>query len=84
MKILIINKDTKAEKLLPQVNLTEDIETTKKAIKKIANKLNSKNLEIQQIAEIDDYLNINPIEHKKIFSYEELLNEIIEGLTKEK
>lgn len=92
MKILIINKDTKAEKILPQVNLIEDIEATKKAIKKqlidsIINYPESlkayKNLEIQQIAELDDYFNIKKSEHKKLFSYEELLNEIIDDLTKE-
>jgi len=75
------------------VNLVNDIEKTRKSIKiqiidQIINDPTTlkayKTLEVYKIGEIDEELNIKKTEKEKIVTYEELLEEIVEDLTKEK
>lgn len=90
--IIIANYNKQGKKWLPSLGLIKNIETTKKEIKKqiidqIINEPTTlkayKNLEIWQIGEIDENLNIVKTDKKILFSYEKLLNEIIDDLTKE-
>lgn len=80
------------KKYFPLINTMESEEKTiKQAKKQIINEILNdpktlqayKNLEIHKIADIDDNMKITNNETKKIISYEELLNEIIESLQKE-
>lgn len=91
--IIIANYNKANKKWLPMISLIDDIEKTKKSIKiqiidQIINDPISlkayKTLEVYKIGEVDKELNITKTEKKKIVTYEELLQEIVEDLTKEK
>lgn len=91
--IIIANYNKTNKKWLPMVNIIDDIEKTKKSIKiqiidQIINDPTSlkayKTLEVYKVGEVDEELNITKTEKEKIVSYEDLLKEIIEDLTKEK
>ena len=91
MKI-IANYNKGAKKWLPSLGLVKNVEASKKEIKKqiieqIINEPETlkayKNLEIYEIGEIDDNLTISKTDKKLLFSYEQILNEIIDDLTKE-
>lgn len=90
--IIIANFNKSNKKWLPMLNLINNIETTKKSIKKqiIEQIINDpttlkayKALEIYKVGEVDEELNIIKTEKEEIISYEDLLKEIIEDLTKE-
>ena len=89
--IAIVNFNKKAKKYLPLISLQENEEKAKKLAKKqlineiIENPLSLKaykEIEIHKIAEVNEKFDINLCEKKQIFSYEELLNDIIKELTK--
>lgn len=89
--IAIVNFNKKAKKYLPLISLQENEEKAKKLAKKqlineiIENPLSLKaykEIEVHKIAEVNEKFDINLCEKKPIFSYEELLNDIIKELTK--
>ena len=89
--IAIVNFNKKAKKYLPLISLQENEEKAKKLAKKqlineiIENPLSLKaykEIEVHKIANVDEEMNLTLTEKTKIFTYEELLNEIIKELTK--
>lgn len=92
MKI-IITRNTETNQTLPLLNLINNVEQTKKEIKKqlikqIIDNPESlkayKNLEILETGEADEKMKITAHEEpKQLFSYKEILDEIIDQLTKE-
>lgn len=92
--IIITNYNKKSKTWLPMLSLINDIKETKKQIKKqiidqIINEPETlkayKQLEIYKVGEIDEKtMKIEKTEKELLFSYEELLNEIIEDLTEKK
>lgn len=91
---IIVNKNKQNNKFLPMLSLVEKTDELKKAVKKqiMDNILNDpeslrayKNIETYKIAEInDEEYNIKPLEKKELlYSYEDLINEIIKILIKE-
>ena len=89
--IAIVNFNKKAKKYLPLISLQENEEKAKKLAKKqlineiIENPLSLKaykEIEVHKIAEVNEKFDINLCEKEPIFSYEELLNDIIKELTK--
>lgn len=92
MKI-IITKNTQNDKFMPMLTLINDTEETKKAIKKqlIEQIINApetlkayKGLEIYTCGNVDEDMEITVEPKTKLYSYKELLEEIIKELTEEK
>lgn len=90
--IAIVNFNKKAKKYLPLISLQKDEETAKKMAKKqlineiIENPLSLKaykEIEVHKIADVNEKFDINLCEKTQIFSFEELLDEIIKGLTED-
>lgn len=90
--IIVTTYSKTNKKYFPLVNIMENEEKTiKQASKQIINEILNdpktlkayRDLEIHKIADIDDNMKITNNEPKKIKSYEEILNEIIENLQKE-
>ena len=92
MKI-IITKNKETNQTLPLLNLINNVEQTRKEIKKqlikqIIDNPESlkayKNLEILETGEANEQMKITAYEEPKpLFTYKEILEEIIEQLTKE-
>ena len=89
--IAIVNKNKVNNKFLPLISLVKDKKTTKKECKKqlmkeIIENPNSlkayKEIEVYKIAEVNENIDLTNCEKELLFTYEELLNEIIEQLTK--
>ena len=89
--IAIVNFNKKAKKYLPLISLMENEEKAKKLAKKqlmqeIIEEPTSlkayKEIEVHKIADVDEEMNLTLTEKTKIFTYEELLNNIIKELTK--
>lgn len=90
--IIVTTYSKTNKKYFPLVNIMESEEKTiKQASKQIINEMLNdpktlrayRDLEIHKIADIDDNMKITNNEPKKIKSYEEIMNEIIENLQKE-
>lgn len=89
--IAIVNKNKKNNKFLQLISLVKDKETLKKECKKqlikeiIENPMSLKaykEIEVYKIAEVNENIDLTNCKKEILFSYEELLNEIIEQLTK--
>ena len=89
--IAIVNKNRINNKFLPLISLVKDRETLKKECKKqlmkeIIENPNSlkayKEIEVYKIAEVNENIDLKNCEKELLFTYKELLNEIIEQLTK--
>ena len=89
--VAIVNKNKINNKFLPLISLVKDKKTLKKECKKqlmkeIIENPNSlkayKEIEVYKIAEVNENIDLTNCEKELLFTYEELLNEIIEQLTK--
>lgn len=89
--IAIVNKNKKTGKYLPMISLTDE-KTIKKSAKKqlmeeIINNPESlrayKEIEVYKIADVNEELEMTNCEKVILFTYEELLEEIVKQLTKE-
>ena len=90
--IAIVNKNKRNNKFLPMISIIENEEKLKKSAKKqimeeIINSPESlrayKEIEVYKIADVDEEMEITKSEKQLLFTYEEILNEIIEQITKE-
>lgn len=90
--IAIVNKNKINNKFLPMISLVENKEKLKKSAKKqlmeeIINNPESlkayKEIEVYKIADVNEELEMTNCEKEILFTYEELLEEIIKTLTKE-
>lgn len=90
--IAIVNKNKKNNKFLPMISLVENKEVLKKECKKqlINEILESpqsikayKEIEVYKIADVTESIDLKNIKKELLFTYEELLKEIIEILEKE-
>lgn len=90
--IAIVNKNKKNNKFLPMVSLAENKEQLKKLAKKqlmeeIINNPESlkayKEIETYKIADVNEEMEMTNIKKELLFTYEELLKEIVKQLTKE-
>ena len=91
--IAIANKNKKNNKFLPMISLVQNKEVLKKECKKqLINEILEnpqsikayKEIEVYKIADISDDIELKNIKKELLFTYEELLKEIIEILNKEK
>ena len=89
--IAIVNKNKVNNKFLPLISLVKDKETLKKQcktqlMKEIIENPNSlkayKEIEVYKIAEVNEDMEIKSCKKELLFTYEEILNEIVEQLTK--
>ncbi len=89
--LAIVNKNKKNNKFLPLISLVKDKETLKKECKKqlikeiIENPMSLKaykEIEVYKVAEVNEEMEIKACNKEILFTYEEVLNEIIEQLTK--
>ena len=89
--IAIVNKNKVNNKFLPLISLVKDRNTLKKECKKqlmkeIIENPNSlkayKEIEVYKIAEVNEDIDLTNCKKELLFSYDEILNEIIEQLTK--
>ena len=89
--IAIVNFNKKAKKYLPLISLQENEEKAKKLAKKqLINEIIEapqslkayKEIEVHKIADVNEEMTLTLCEKKTIFSFEELLNEIVKELTK--
>ena len=89
--IAIVNKNKLNNKFLPLISLAKDKETLKTECKKqlmkeIIDNPNSlkayKEIEVYKIAEVNEDIDLTNCKKELLFTYEEILNEIIEQLTK--
>lgn len=89
--IAIVNKNKKNNKFLPLISLVKDKKTLKKECKTqlikeiIENPISLKaykEIEVYKVAEVNEEMEIKECKKELLFSYEELLKEIIEQLTK--
>ena len=87
--LIIVNKNKETNKFMPLLSMVDNKEKLKKAIKKqilsqIIEEPESirayKKLEVWKFAEINEEFEIIEKEKEKIFSYEEILIEIIENI----
>lgn len=90
--IIVASYSKTNKKYFPLINIMENEEKTiKQAKKQILNEILNdpktlkayREIEIHKIADIDENMTITNNTPKKIKSYEEILNEIIENLQKE-
>ena len=88
--ILIINKNELNKKFLPMISIVKNEEELKKSVKKqliteiIENPENIrayKDISVWKTGEVNEDFDMKLIEKEKIFTYTELLLEIIENLT---
>lgn len=89
--IAIVNKNKINNKYLPLISLVSDKNTLKRECKKqimkeIIDNPNSlkayKEIEVYKIAEVNEDIDLTNCKKELLFTYEEILNEIIEQLTK--
>lgn len=89
--IAIVNYNKKTKKYLPMISLMENEEKAKKLAKKqLMNEIIEdpqslkayKEIEVHKISDVDEEMNLTLTKKTKIFTYEELLNDIIKELTK--
>ena len=85
--IAIVNKNKVNNKFLPLISLVKDkktlkIECKKQLMKEIIENPSSlkayKEIEVYKIAEVSENIDLTNCNKKLLFTYEELLNEIIE------
>lgn len=90
--IAIVNKNKKNNKFLPMISLVENKEVLKKECKKqLINEILEnpqsikayKEIQVYKIAEVSEDLELKNIKKELLFTYEELLKQIIEILNKE-
>lgn len=90
--IAIVNHNKKNNKFLPMISLVESKEQLKKSIKKqlmeqIINEPESlkayKEIQVFKIADVNEEIELTNIKKEILFTYEEILKEITETLTKE-
>ena len=89
--IAIVNKNKVNNKFLPLISIVKHRNTLKKKCKKqltkeIIENPNSlkayKEIEVYKIAEVNEDIDLTNCKKELLFTYEEILNEIIEQLTK--
>ena len=88
--ILIANKNKKRNKYLPMVSLVDEKDLKKNAKKQIMDEIINnpeslrayKEIETYKIAEIDENMKILKVENQLMFSYEDLLNDIVKFIVK--
>lgn len=90
--IAIVNKNKRNNKFLPMISLVENKEKLKKSAKKqlmeeIINNPESlkayREIEVYKIADVNEEIEITNCKKEILFTYEELLEEIVKTLTKE-
>lgn len=90
--IAIVNKNRKTNKYLPMISLVENKEKLRKSAKKqlmeeIINNPESlkayKEIEVYKIADVNEDLEMTNCQKEKLFTYEEILEEIVKIITKE-
>ena len=91
--IAIVNKNKKNNKFLPMISLVESKDVLKKECKKqLINEILEnpqsikayKEIEVYKIANVSKDMDLENIKKELLFTYEEILEEIIEILNKEK
>jgi hypothetical protein len=91
--IAIVNKNKKNNKFLPMISLAENEEVLKKGAKKqlMEEIINNpeclkayKEIEVYKIANVNEEMEIKETKRKILFTYEELLEEIVKNITEEK
>lgn len=90
--IAIVNKNKKTNKFLPMISLVENEEKLRKSAKKqlmeeIINNPESlqayKEIEVYKVADVNEEIEITKCNKEKLFTYKELLEDIVKIITKE-